>query len=92
MCAVNYGADQSVDIVPFAEIITAPNPYEAYRTPVNEEDDGVPFSAAASVLTRSSGEKSQQPEPPASPEAESLAGNRASRRRTSTKAGASSGQ
>lgn len=42
---------------------------------VNEDDRGIPFSAAASVLSRSSGEKSKQPEPSDSPEADSSAGS-----------------
>ena len=42
---------------------------------VNEDDKGIPFSAAASVLSRSSGEKSKQPEPPVNPAHGSLAGN-----------------
>lgn len=41
---------------------------------VNEDDQGVPFSVAASVLSRSSGEKSKQPEPSTNHAHGSLAG------------------
>lgn len=42
---------------------------------VNDDAQGVPFSVAASVLTRSSGEKSRQPETSTNPAHGSLAGN-----------------
>lgn len=42
---------------------------------VNDSAQGIPFSAAASVLTRSSGEKSKPPEPLGNPAHGSLAGN-----------------
>lgn len=51
---------------------------------VNEEDEGIPFSAAASALSRSSGEKSKQPEPSTSPARGSLAGSPSSDTTTTT--------
>lgn len=42
---------------------------------VNDDSRGIPFSAAASVLSRSSGVRSQQPERSANPGHGSLAGN-----------------
>jgi hypothetical protein len=42
---------------------------------INDDSSGIPFSVAASVLTRSSGEKSKQPETPENPDHGSLAGN-----------------
>jgi len=42
---------------------------------VNDDAQGIPFSAAASVLSRSSGEKSKQPEQSGNPTHGSLAGN-----------------
>lgn len=51
---------------------------------VNEDTQGVPFSAAASVLSRSSGERSRQPEPLVNPAHGSLAGNPPSDTTTAT--------
>jgi hypothetical protein len=42
---------------------------------VNDDSLGVPFSVAASVLSRSSGAKSRQPEPSENPDPGSLAGS-----------------
>jgi hypothetical protein len=42
---------------------------------VNDKVQGIPFSVAASVLSRSSGERSRQPEPSDSPARASLAGS-----------------
>lgn len=42
---------------------------------VNDDAQGIPFSVAASALSRSSGEKSRQPEPSDSPAHASLAGS-----------------
>jgi len=51
---------------------------------VNEDSQGIPFSAAASVLSRSSGGKSKQPEPSSNPAHGSLAGNPPSDTTTTT--------
>lgn len=53
---------------------------------VNDDSRDIPFSAAASVLSRSSGEKSKQPEPSDNPGHGSLAGNPAPSPSTSTEA------
>lgn len=42
---------------------------------VNDDSSEIPFSAAASVLSRSSGERSRQPGPPDNPDHGSLAGS-----------------
>lgn len=52
---------------------------------VNDKSANIPFSAAASVLTRSSGAKSKQHEPPENPAHGSLAGNPEPSPSTSTK-------
>lgn len=51
---------------------------------VNAGKQDIPFSAAASVLIRTSDGKSRRPEPPESPEAGSLAGNPSSEPSTNT--------
>jgi hypothetical protein len=54
---------------------------------VNEDSQGIPFSAAASALSRSSGEKSKQPEQSTNPARGSLAGNPSSDTTTTTQDG-----
>lgn len=51
---------------------------------VNDDSRDIPFSAAASVMTRSSGAKSRQPEPSDNPAHGSLAGSHESSPSTST--------
>ena len=51
---------------------------------VNDDSQGIPFSVAASVLSRGSGEKSRQPEPSDNPDHDSLAGSPSSEPESST--------